>query len=147
MATHEALIQEKDFEEHVVAPMASRLTKRLLTVLRLVLWDQNADHAYDMIGKLAPRLTYIMSLGVHIRSLSLVSNNRIETIWPSAGVSFDESDMDSMVAGTGSLVKLPMLPGLIAYPKEKAVITYRGFADRGPKGGPPEYTIKAMVIV
>ncbi|KAL1602351.1 hypothetical protein SLS60_005767 [Paraconiothyrium brasiliense] len=146
-AAHDAMIQGKDFEENTIAPVASRLTKRLLNVLRLVIGHQDA---HETLKRLGPRLACIMKPAIHLRSLSLVSAKRLESIWPSPGASLEELEMSvepPLEARTGDLVRLPILPGLRAYHNEKEMISYRGFGDSNLASGHPDHTIKALVIV
>jgi len=147
IVAHQALISEEDFEEDVIAPMASRLTNRLVDVLRRLI-DHQETH--DTLKVLKPQLAHIMRLAIRIRSLSLVSTKVLETIWPSPGISFDEIDMatESPMDAKGSdVVRLPVLPGLRAYHNEKGMVRYHGFGGRVPKYSAPEYTTKAMVLV
>jgi hypothetical protein len=149
MAAHQAVIQDEDFKEETVTRMASRTTKRLLNALRFLAGQQDSDATFQNVES---QLESVLSLAVHIRSLSLISSADFELIWPSPGVSFVENGMTtepsmSMGAKGAGLVKVPILPGLRIYTLEKAMIRYHGFGRRVATSRTPDYTIKAVVIV
>jgi len=140
------MIEERDFEEVIVPSIASRHTARLLNVLQPLL---EKHFQRRMIKKLKLTLDYTMGLAIKIRALSLVGTEDYESIWPLSGSLFDRNEMEmqhdnvDMIVGS---VRLPLCPGLRAYPKEKAMVAYHPFGNGEGAGKTPKFVVKAQIL-
>lgn len=91
----------------------------------------------------------MFTLAVEVRAESLLSASNFELIWPVAGSAVSGADMEMTsskpIAGPG-VVKLPLLPGLRAFPKKKTMVGYQGFAQEKSIKTPQDYVVKALVL-
>jgi hypothetical protein len=102
------------------------------------------------IKKLRSSLSAVFKLAVEVRAESLLSaNHHFELIWPVPGSAADEAEMESINSNPiadGKSVKLPVLPGLRAYPKKKTMVQYRAFAKGTPSDMHSDCMVKASVL-
>lgn len=78
-----------------------------------------------------------------------MSAKRFELIWPIAGSTASKAEMQSIglnPIAKGKVVKLPILPGIRAYTKERTMVEYRGFAKDASNGLLPDYIVEALVL-
>jgi hypothetical protein len=59
---------------------------------------------------------------------------------------YKPTDYFSNPIADGKVVKLPVLPGLRAYPKEKTMVQYRGFVEGIPSDMRQDYMVKALIL-
>ncbi|KAF2181386.1 hypothetical protein K469DRAFT_729477 [Zopfia rhizophila CBS 207.26] len=146
-AVHQSMIKEKDFKDVTIPRMASRHTTRLLNALQ-PLFDKQLQ--YKTARKLKLTLDCILRLAIQVRSLSLVGTEDYASIWPSPGSLFDNNEMEtehSGMATMANLVRLPLSPGLRAYPKENAMVGYHRFGNGEGTSRTPKYVIKALILI
>jgi hypothetical protein len=101
------------------------------------------------IEKLRSSLSAVFKLAVEVRAESLLSATHFELIWRVAGSAADEAEMESSTSNPiadGKVFRLPILPGLRAYPKEKTTVDYRGFTKGTVTKMCPVYVVKASVL-
>jgi len=126
--------------------MARIFSKRLTRTIKLFLKKKSKSKA---IKKLRSSLKPVFTLAVEVRTESLLSASNFELIWPVAGSAVSGADMEMTnskpIAGPG-VVKLPLLPGLRAFPKKKTMVGYQGFAQETSIKMPQDYVIKALVL-
>jgi hypothetical protein len=143
-AAHQALVDENGFKNVVVPEMSRSLTRRLSKALA-PLFDSRRRKT--TIEKLKPSLRSLLRIAIHIRQLSLVGHERYEAIWPRTGSRFDNDGMETVSAETNmkATVRLPMCPGLRAYPTQGNAVSYTGFETRDELHVPVKYVIKATI--
>jgi hypothetical protein len=97
--------------------------------------------------RLRPSLESLLTVAIHIRRLSLVGNERYESVWPCIGSQFDDSEMETATAAKRPIatVQWPICPGLRAYPTEGNAVSHKGFVTRRELQEPMKYVIKALV--
>jgi hypothetical protein len=100
------------------------------------------------IKKLRSSLDAVFKLAVEVRAESLLSGNPFELIWPVAGSAVDKEmeSINSNPIADGEVVRLPVLPGLRAYPKKKTMVQYGAFAKGTPSDMHPDCMVKASVL-
>jgi len=128
-----------------IARKSSTLTARLTTALQPLLGQQSEHKTTDELSR---SIDCIMRLALQIRSLSLVSTEDYDSIWPLLGSSFDENEMETKHSGSNTaknLVRLPLCPGLRAYRKATSLVADHGFG-KGERGRTPKYKVKALVL-
>jgi hypothetical protein len=127
--------------------MASKDCERLISALR-PLYGQKVRS--KVIKDLRMRLESIFEVAIRIRSLSLVSTEEYECIWPLAGSEFDRKEMESQgaeVIERRTRVKVPVTPGLRAYTRKLGLVSYSGFVTRSGRGSKPESVVRATVLM
>jgi hypothetical protein len=124
--------------------MSSTLTKRLLVALQPLL-EQRSDN--PSIKNLTTYLNCVMISALKIRSLSLVGTESFESILPPIGASLEEVEMEiEQPRRSADIVRLPLCPGLRAYPKDKSMVQYDGFGSGEHDRRKAKYVVKALVL-
>jgi hypothetical protein len=144
-AAHRSIVEEKGFKDAAMSSMATSLTDRLLSTLE-PLFDSQLKN--KTIKKLRASLDPLIGLAIEIRCSTLVGNERYESIWPCVGAVFDASEMESASGSKNAVshVRLPICPGLRAYPTEGPVVSYQGLGTNNEPHAPVKYVLKAMVL-
>ncbi|KAF1849716.1 uncharacterized protein K460DRAFT_324282 [Cucurbitaria berberidis CBS 394.84] len=144
---HQSLIREKDFNEVIIPRMTSEYTTLLLDALQPLFSKSLQSKTRE--GLKSP-LDCIFGLAMQIRSLSLVGTEEYESVWPSSGSLFDNNEMETEQSesnNAANLVRLPLLPGIRAYSKQKAMVGYHGFGNGEGPNKTPKYVCKALVLI
>ncbi|CAN9268262.1 unnamed protein product [Alternaria alternata] len=146
LAVHRSILESESFKKVIIPKMARIFKKRLTHTIKLFLKKKSKSKA---IKKLRSSLKPVFTLAVEVRAESLLSANNFELIWPVAGSAVSGADMEMTsskpIAGPG-VVKLPLLPGLRAFPKKKTMVGYQGFAQETSIKMPQDYVVKALVL-
>ncbi|RYN54312.1 hypothetical protein AA0118_g9274 [Alternaria tenuissima] len=146
LAVHRSILESESFKKVIIPKMARVFRKRLTHTIKLFLKKRSKSKA---IKKLRSSLEPVFTLAVEIRAESLLSASNFELIWPVAGSAVSGADMEMTsskpIAGPG-VVKLPLLPGLRAFPKKKTMVGYQGFAQEKSIKMPQDYVVKALVL-
>jgi hypothetical protein len=146
LAVHRSILESESFKKVIIPKMARVFRKRLTHTIKLFLKKKSKSKA---IKKLRSSLEPVFTLAVEIRAESLLSASNFELIWPVAGSAVSGADMEMTsskpIAGPG-VVKLPLLPGLRAFPKKKTMVGYQGFAQEKSIKMPQDYVVKALVL-
>jgi hypothetical protein len=146
-AAHKSTMEGEGFKEVVIPKMTEMLTKRLTDALEPFFHESQKHQA---IEKLRPSLRAVFKLAVEARAESLLSASDLRLIWPVAGSAANEAEMEvssSKSIANPEVVKLPLLPGLCAFSKEKmTMVDYRGLAQGTLTETPQLYVVKALVL-
>jgi hypothetical protein len=146
LVVHRSILESESFKKVIIPKMARMFRKRLTHTIKLFLEKKSKSKA---IKKLRSSLKPVFTLAVEVRAESLLSASNFELIWPVAGSAVSGADMEMTsskpIAGPG-VVKLPLLPGLRAFPKKKTMVGYQGFAQEKSIKTPQDYVVKALVL-
>jgi hypothetical protein len=140
-------MEEQDFIQSVIRGMASKNCERLICALR-PLYGQKFRS--KVVKTLRMRLESVFEIALRIRSLSLVSTEEYECIWPLAGSEFDSMEMEfqgEKVIEQWTRVKVPTTPGLRAYTRKLGLVSYSGFETRSGRDSKSESVVRATVLV
>jgi hypothetical protein len=146
LAVHRSIIESESFKEVIIPKMSEIFRNRLTHALQPFFRKSLKRKA---IKKLRSSLGAVFKLAVEVRSESLLSANHFELIWPVAGSATNEAEMkgiNSKPIADAKVIELPLLPGLRAYPKKKAMVGYRRFAEGTSTDLRHDYVVKALVL-
>jgi hypothetical protein len=146
-SVHRSLIEEQDFIHTTIRTMASKHCERLLHALRPLYGEKVRP---KVIKRLRMRLESVLEVAIHIRSLSLVSAEEYECIWPLPGSAFDSKEMESQdakVVEGRARVKVPINPGLKAHSRKLGLVSYNGFENRGERDATSRNIVRATVLI
>jgi hypothetical protein len=127
--------------------MSSSLTNRLLDTLAPLLNQRMKQKA---VRKLRTSLETVLKTAIQVRALSLVGNECYESVWPSVGSAFDDSEMEANHTGPtvdGVVVRIPFCPGLRVFSKKATMVGYHSFQHSEMSCTTLKYVVKAMVTV
>lgn len=146
IAVHQAMIEDKSFKDFTLPRLARAHIARLSDALQPLI---DRTHERDTLKKLKGILFGIFEQAIKVRSLYLVSIQGYESIWPSSGGTFEGGVMELHRPGrsrSAPLVRLPLCPGLRAYPRERRMVSYEMFKPVEGAEVAPTYVIKALVM-
>jgi hypothetical protein len=139
------MIEEESFKNVTVPVMSSSLTTRLLDALAPLL---NQRIKPNVVAKLRTSLETVIRTAIQVRALSLVGNEYYESVWPSIGSAFDDSEMETNDSGSnGVVVRIPLCPGLRVHSKRAAMVEYHSFEHSKMSCTTLKYVVKSMVVV
>jgi hypothetical protein len=146
-SVHRSLIEEQDFIHSAIRGMASKNCERLICALRPLYGKKFRS---KVVKTLRMRLESVFEVAIRIRSLSLVSTEEYECIWPLAGSEFDSMEMESQgakVIERSIKIKATTTPGLRAYTRKLGMVSYSGFETGGGRDSKSESVVRATVLV
>lgn len=140
------MVEEAVFKGEIIPIMASSFTTRVLNALQPLFKEELRDKTTEELGSC---IRYISIIAIHIRSMSLVATEKFVSIWPPTGSAFDDLTMETVDTDTirrAQTVRLPLCPGIQAYPKEADLIDYQGFGHASGSESPSKDALKALVV-
>jgi len=148
-AAHQLVVSDKHFKNDCVPRAASKLAGRLVGALSPLIKTKKKGRSKIGIKK---DLKCIFKHALDVKIQAIVGKYTFGTIWPSRGSAYEESLMKSQSGGIANgaplKVKLPLVPGLRIYSKEKMAVDYCSFTKSDESDlGKSKAWCKAVVAI
>ena len=132
-AAHQSVVNDDHFQNIFLGRTATKLADRLLDELGLFTKAKGRN-------EVKKRFESVFRYALDVKTQVIVGKYTFGTIWPSSGSAYEESLMKTQsaesVVGHGEMsncgplkVKLPLVPGLRFYSREKMSVDYCSFAE------------------